>query len=166
MNHTTMTTLVSQALSQNAQMEDLDKLGILLAQIADLQQEADVLKDVFKNAGEGTYESALYKATVTLSQRSTYDYKQMIADMGITTAQLQQYYKPSASIAIRVTARQEIIMNRGSIFTTEEEELLKGVFKRLDHKLGITKTVPKKHLKKFQNKLNVLAYTSNKQIKE
>jgi hypothetical protein len=57
-------------------------------------------------------------------------------------------------------------MNRGSIFTTEEEELLKGVFKRLDRKLGITKTVPKKHLKKFQNKLNELAYTSNKQIKE
>lgn len=99
------TKLVNQALSQSAQMQDLDRLGLLQAQAAELNEQIEQLKDVFKNAGEGKYEGDLYKATVTLSERATYDYKQMVADLGITTEQLQKYYKSTASISIRVTAR-------------------------------------------------------------
>ena len=99
------TKLVNQALSQSAQMQDLDRLGLLHAQAAELNEQIEALKDVFKNAGEGKYEGDLYKATVTLSERSTYDYKQMVADLGITTEQLQKYYKSTASISISVTSR-------------------------------------------------------------
>ena len=99
------TKLVNQALSQSAQMQDLDRLGLLQAQAAELNEQIEALKDVFKNAGEGKYEGDLYKATVTLSERSTYDYKQMVADLGITTEQLQKYYKSTASISISVTSR-------------------------------------------------------------
>ena len=103
--NTLSTKLVNQALSQSAQMQDLDRLGLLQAQAAELNEQIEQLKDVFKNAGEGTYEADLYKATVTLAQRSSYDYKQMVADLGITTEQLQKYYKSTATISIRVTAR-------------------------------------------------------------
>lgn len=103
--NTLSTKLVNQALSQSAQMQDLDRLGLLRAQAAELNEQIEQLKDVFKNAGEGTYEADLYKATVTLAQRSSYDYKQMVADLGITTEQLQKYYQTTATISIRVTAR-------------------------------------------------------------
>jgi hypothetical protein len=99
------TKLVNQALSQSAQMQDLDRLGLLQAQAAELNEQIEALKNHFKNAGEGTYEADLYKATVTLSERGTYDYKQLVADLGITNAQLAKYYKTSATISIRVTAR-------------------------------------------------------------
>lgn len=53
----------------------VDRLGMLLAQIADLEEQAEAIKNELKNAGEGHVEGALYKACVTLSQRNTVDNK-------------------------------------------------------------------------------------------
>jgi len=94
-----------QSFGLDAQLADLDKLGILLAQIAELEEQAEVIKNAFKNAGEGKYEGNLYKATVSLSQRNTVDYKSLVADLGISEHTLSKYTKTTASIAIRVTAR-------------------------------------------------------------
>ena len=94
-----------QSLNLDAQLADLDKLGILLAQIAELEEQAEVIKNAFKNAGEGKYEGKLYKAAVSLSQRNTVDYKSLVADLGISEHTLAKYTKTTASIAIRVTSR-------------------------------------------------------------
>jgi len=109
------------------QLKELDQLGLLMAQIAQLEEQADAIKNKFKNAGEGKYEGNLYKATVSLSQRKTTDFKAFIEMLGLSTtayqvAAEQQGWsasmgvdaktfledlnsKTTASIAIRVTAR-------------------------------------------------------------
>ena len=97
--------IVSEAVSHSAQMKDLDRLGLLQAQIAELQEQAEVIKDSFKNAGEGKYEGDLYKATVSMSQRDVVDYKTLVSDLGVTPELRAKYTKQTVSIAIRVTAR-------------------------------------------------------------
>ena len=87
------------------QLQDLDKLGILQAEIANLQEQAEALKDKFKNAGEGKYEGNLYKASVSLSQRNVVDYKALVENLGIPAEVIAKFTKTTASIAIRVTAR-------------------------------------------------------------
>jgi len=97
--------IVSEAVSHSAQMKDLDRLGLLQAQIAELTEQAEILKDAFKNAGEGKYVGDLYKATVTMSPRNVVDYKTLIADLNVSDELIAKYTKQSVSIAIRVTAR-------------------------------------------------------------
>jgi len=97
--------IVSDAVSQSAQMQDLDRLGLLQAQIAELTEQAEVIKNAFKNAGEGKYVGDLYKATVSMSQRDVVDYKNLIADLNVSPELVAKYTKQSVSIAIRVTAR-------------------------------------------------------------
>lgn len=103
--NTVTSKIVSEAVSHSAQMKDLDRLGLLQAQIAELTEQAEVIKDAFKNAGEGKYEGDLYKATVSMSQRDVVDYKTLVSDLGITPELLAKYTKQTVSIAIRVTAR-------------------------------------------------------------
>ena len=62
-------------ISNLAVMSDLDRIGHLKAQIADLKKEQDSLIDVFKNAGEGKYEGQLFKASVYMSTTDRVDYK-------------------------------------------------------------------------------------------
>jgi hypothetical protein len=97
--------IVSDAVFQSAQMKDLDRLGLLQAQIAELTEQAEILKDAFKNAGEGKYVGDLYKATVTMSPRNVVDYKTLVADLKIDQDTLDKYTKQTVSISMRVTAR-------------------------------------------------------------
>lgn len=43
----------------------VDRLGALKAQIADLEREADQIADSLRAQGKGTYEGALFKASVS-----------------------------------------------------------------------------------------------------
>ena len=88
------------------QLTNVDRLGMLLAQIAELQEQAEALKDGLKNEGEGRYAGNLYDAVVTLSERATVDYKQLIKDLGVDAATLKQYTTTSATITCKVTARK------------------------------------------------------------
>ena len=73
---------------------DVDALGALLAQIADLTKQADSIKDGIKNdaslTGDKTFEGDLFKATYIESNRSTVDYKKILAAL---TALLQEQNK-------------------------------------------------------------------------
>ena len=90
----------------DVQLTQVDELGMLQAQIAELQERADALKDTIKNQGEGRYTGNLYDATVTLSQRDVVDYKKLLKDIGVSADTLKQYTSTSASITLRVTARK------------------------------------------------------------
>jgi len=48
-----------------AGVSQIDRLGQLKAQIADLQAEADRIADLLRAAGPGKYEGELFAATVT-----------------------------------------------------------------------------------------------------
>ena len=88
----------------------IDTLGTLLAQIAELEAQATAIKDVLKDAatapgGSKSFEGSLFKATVIESNRSTIDWKRLAADLGITDEQLAAYTKTAAVFSVKVTSR-------------------------------------------------------------
>jgi len=89
---------------------EVDQLGLLLAQIAELTKQADKIKDDIKDVatllnGDKVIAGNLFKATVVESNRNTVDYKKLCADLGVTSAQLAIYTKVTAVYAVKVTSR-------------------------------------------------------------
>lgn len=82
----------------------VDQLGMLLAQIADLEAQADALKAELKQ-NEGHIEGNLYKACVTLSQRNVVDNKAVFAEANIPADLIAKHTKTTAVITLKVTAR-------------------------------------------------------------
>ena len=101
--------ITTQAELTAIQTGQVDALGALLAQIADLQKQADAIKDAMKDeasAGDKkVFEGSLFKATYIESNRSTVDYKKLCADFGIKDEVVKQYTKTSAVFSIKVTSR-------------------------------------------------------------
>ena len=87
------------------QLTTVDQLGMLQAQIADLEAQAEVLKNELKNAGEGHVEGNLYKSCVTLSQRNTVDNKAVFAEANVPAELIAKHTKTTAVITLKVTAR-------------------------------------------------------------
>ena len=91
-------------------LNNIDTLGTLLAQIADLTKQADLIKDGLKDSatapnGSKVFEGDLFKATVIESNRSTIDWKALSKDLGITDEQLAAYTKTAAVFSVKVTSR-------------------------------------------------------------
>jgi hypothetical protein len=87
------------------QVTEVDQLGMLLAQIADLEAQAEAIKNKIKNAGEGHVEGNFYKSCVTLSQRKTVDNKAVYAELNVPAELLEKHTKTTAIITLKVTAR-------------------------------------------------------------
>ena len=88
----------------------IDTLGNLLAQIAELEAQATAIKDDLKDAatapgGSKVFEGDMFKATVVEANRSTVDWKKLAADLGITADQLAAYTKTAAVFSVKVTSR-------------------------------------------------------------
>lgn len=91
-------------------LNSVDTLGTLLAQIADLTKQADLIKDGLKDSatapnGSNVFEGDVFKATVIESNRSTIDWKALSKDLGITDEQLAAYTKTAAVFSVKVTSR-------------------------------------------------------------
>jgi len=86
------------------QITEVDQLGMLLAQIADLEAQAEVIKNELKQQ-EGHIEGNLYKACVTLSQRKTVDNKAVFAEANVPADLIEKHTKTSAVITLKVTSR-------------------------------------------------------------
>jgi hypothetical protein len=91
-------------------LNNIDTLGALLAQIADLEKQANAIKDDLKDSatapgGSKVFEGDLFKATVVESNRSTIDWKQLSADLGISADVLAKYTKTAAVFSVKVTSR-------------------------------------------------------------
>ena len=88
-------------------LNSVDTLGALLAQIADLTKQADAIKDAIKDAanagGPKVVEGALFKATYSESNRSTFDKDAFIAVHGAEA--YKQFTKVSAVFSVKVTSR-------------------------------------------------------------
>lgn len=80
----------------------VDKLGVLLAQIADLTKQADAIKDAIKDAGESV-EGSLFKATYSESDRKVFDKDLFIKSNSQAT--YDNYLKVSAVFSVKVTSR-------------------------------------------------------------
>ena len=82
----------------------VDQLGMLLAQIADLEAQAEAIKAELKQ-NEGHIEGNLYKAGVTLSQRNVVDNKAVFAEANVPAELIAKHTKTTAVITLKVTAR-------------------------------------------------------------
>lgn len=88
---------------------DVDTLGTLLAQIAALTKKADLIKDAIKDSaslgGDKVVEGDLFKATYSESNRSSVDYKALLAELGATAQQIATHTKTTAVYTVKVTSR-------------------------------------------------------------
>lgn len=85
-------------------LTQVDQLGFLLAQIADLQAQADTIKDAIKDAGV-SLEGNLFKATYTETNRKSVDTKTMFKDLNIDSVTIEKYTKTTAVFSVKVTSR-------------------------------------------------------------
>jgi hypothetical protein len=90
-------------------LTQVDVLGHLLAQIAELTKQADAIKDGIKDAasagGDKVVEGNLFKATYIESNRSVVDNKDLLAELGATAEQIARHTKTSAVFSVKVTTR-------------------------------------------------------------
>ena len=95
---------------QNQTMTEVDVLGGILAQIKDLTNQADAIKDTFKDLatlpeGAKVFEGVLFKSTVIEADRKTVDYKKMMADLGVSDDTIAQYTSVTAVFSVKTTSR-------------------------------------------------------------
>ena len=94
----------------NNDLNTVDTLGALLAQIADLTKQADSIKNELKDSatapnGSKVFEGDMFKATVIEANRATVNYKKLLADLGVTEDTVAQYTSTSAVFSVKVTSR-------------------------------------------------------------
>jgi hypothetical protein len=87
----------------------VDTLGMLLAQIAELTKQADAIKDDIKDmatsGGATVYEGAMFKSTFIESNRNVVDYKALLAELGATADQVAAHTKVTAVFSVKTTLR-------------------------------------------------------------
>jgi len=86
-----------------------DTLGTLLAQIADLTKQADMIKDSFKDqatiSDNKVFEGALFKSTVIESNRNVVDYKALLAELNVSPDVIAKHTKITAVFAVKTTSK-------------------------------------------------------------
>jgi hypothetical protein len=88
-------------------LNQVDTLGALLAQIADLTKQADAIKDGIKDTaskgGAKIVEGALFKATYIESNRAVFDKDAFIKEFGADA--YAKFTKVSAVFSVKVTSK-------------------------------------------------------------
>jgi hypothetical protein len=87
------------------QVTKVDTLGLLLAQIAELEAKATVIKQSLKEDGQGTYEGSMFKANVIVSNRSTVDFKQVFAECSVPAEVIARNTKAQEIVTVKLTSR-------------------------------------------------------------
>lgn len=60
----------------------VDELGLIKAQIAELEAKEKALTDALKSTGATSFSGTFFDATVSRSERANFDIKQLRADLG------------------------------------------------------------------------------------
>jgi hypothetical protein len=82
----------------------IDRLGVLMAQISDLSKEANEIKSALKEMGKGVVEGNLFRAVVVEQERVTYDTD--ILKLVAAPEILELAMRESVQMQVRVTARK------------------------------------------------------------
>jgi hypothetical protein len=90
-------------------ISNIDTLGALLAQIADLTKQADAIKDGIKDeasmSGQKAFEGDLFKATYVETNRSTVDWKAIAKALNIPADLIAQHTNTTAVFSVKVTSK-------------------------------------------------------------
>jgi len=94
-------------MNNDLNLNNIDTLGSLLAQIKDLTAQADAIKDGIKESasagGATVVEGVLFKATYSESNKSIFDKEAFIKVHGATA--YATFTKVSAVFSVKVTSR-------------------------------------------------------------
>lgn len=82
---------------------DVDRLGVLLAQISDLTKEANDIKKALKESTVRELDGALFRAVVIEQERTTYDTD--VLKTAATPEILELAKRESFCVSVKVTAR-------------------------------------------------------------
>lgn len=90
-------------------LTQVDELGVLLAQIAKLTEQAEAIKDNLKDiasaGGPTVFNGALFKATYVEANRSSVDWKALAAEYNIPADAVARHTKTTAVFSIKTTSR-------------------------------------------------------------
>ena len=90
-------------------LTQVDELGVLLAQIAKLTEQADAIKDNLKDiasaGGPKVFEGALFKATYIEANRSSVDWKAIAAEFNIPADAIARNTKTTAVFSVKTPSR-------------------------------------------------------------
>lgn len=90
-------------------LTQIDELGMLLAQIADLTKRADAIKDSIKDSatagGPNVQEGSMFKATVVEANRKVTDWKAIQKALNIPEDVIIENTSVTAVFSVKVTAR-------------------------------------------------------------
>ena len=90
-------------------VNEIDRLGMLLAEIADLTAQADAIKDRLKDqataGGATVYEGLMFKSSVVSANRSTVDWKAIAAEANIPADLIAAHTKINAVFTVKTTSR-------------------------------------------------------------
>ena len=96
-------------MNNDLKLNDVDTLGSLLAQIKDLTDQAEAIKDGIKDSasagGAKVVTGDLFKATYSETNRSTVDHKALLAELGATAEQIARHTKTTAVFTVKVTSK-------------------------------------------------------------
>lgn len=88
---------------------NIDHLGHLLAQIADLTKEAESIKASLKDeaslSGTKAFEGDLFKATYVETNRSTVDWKALAKELAIPAELIAKHTSTAAVFSIKVSSK-------------------------------------------------------------
>lgn len=85
--------------------EQIDRLGVLLAQQDALDAEIKALKAQVIDLGDGKHDGELFRASVILANRNTVDWKAVAAECNIPAEVISKNTKVAAVITVRVTSK-------------------------------------------------------------
>jgi hypothetical protein len=90
-------------------LTQVDELGVLIAQIKDLEAQAEAIKNQFKDiasaGGPKVFEGALFKATYIEANRSNVDWKALAEEFQIPAEAIARHTKTTATFSIKTTSR-------------------------------------------------------------
>jgi hypothetical protein len=94
---------MAKAIIQAITADDIDTLGVLLADISRLTKQADSIKTRLKEGGLATYDGEVFRAVVVKQDRTSYDPRKVEALLGDLITQVEQVSKVTS---VKVTARK------------------------------------------------------------
>lgn len=95
--------IMAKAIIQAITADDIDTLGILLADISRLTDAADAIKARLKEGGLDSYDGEVFRAVVVKQDRTSYDPRKVEALLGDLITQVEKISKVTS---VKVTARK------------------------------------------------------------
>ena len=96
-------------MNNDLSLNQIDELGMLLAQIADLTARADKIKDELKErcsmSGEKSVDGTMFRAAYIESNRSAVDWKAIAKKLAIPAEVIAAHTSTTAVYSVKVTAR-------------------------------------------------------------